>query len=229
MRTINLILIHCSATPEGRAVSMEEIRRWHIEERGFRDIGYHFVIEIDGRVRTGRPLDQVGAHCVGRNRDSIGICYVGGMDAENKTPKDTRTPEQKASLFRLLGVIGSRFPLAHVRGHRDVAPGRACPSYDVKTDMAGPEWQHWYPRQAAVAPKEPVPAAVSQGLLGESLVKLLSTAPPGTVIKGGQGEGAWLVLEAPSQDPPHGQGTVWATVGLDLAVTMHQRAEGAKA
>ena len=78
-RKINYIIVHCTATPEGRWVTNEEITRWH-RARGFRTIGYHYVVYLDGTVHAGRPENEVGAHCQGRNADSIGVCYVGGLD-----------------------------------------------------------------------------------------------------------------------------------------------------
>lgn len=75
MRTITLIIIHCSATPEGRRLDFETCRRDHIRHRGFTDIGYHFYITRDGEIHRGRPLEKVGAHCKNHNRHSIGICY----------------------------------------------------------------------------------------------------------------------------------------------------------
>ena len=77
MRTITLIIIHCSATPEGRRLDFETCRRDHIRHRGFTDIGYHFYITRDGEIHRGRPLEKVGAHCKNHNRHSIGICYEG--------------------------------------------------------------------------------------------------------------------------------------------------------
>jgi len=101
MRTINKIIVHCSATPEGRDVSPEEITRWHVEENGWSDVGYHFIITLDGVVHYGREVERAGAHVRGHNSDSIGICYVGGLD-ENFIAKDTRTEEQKEALVNLL-------------------------------------------------------------------------------------------------------------------------------
>ena len=100
MRTINEIIVHCSATPEGRDYTIAQIRQWHLQ-RGFRDIGYHYVIYRDGTIHTGRPVAQAGAHCTGHNAHSIGVCYVGGVAKDNKTPKDTRTEAQKKSLANL--------------------------------------------------------------------------------------------------------------------------------
>lgn len=134
MRNINLIIVHCSATPEGRNVAMADIDRWH-RERGFDGIGYHYVVYIDGSVHEGRPLNKVGAHCKGHNAHSIGICYVGGVDLNGK-PKDTRTLAQKDALVNLLMRLKRRFPKAVIRGHRDFA-AKACPSFDATKEYAG--------------------------------------------------------------------------------------------
>jgi N-acetylmuramoyl-L-alanine amidase len=96
LRKINEIIIHCSATPEGRDVTVEEIRQWHLD-RGFNDIGYHYIIDLDGVVHDGRPIEKPGAHCVKHNTHSLSICYIGGTDAHGRA-KDTRTLEQKNHL-----------------------------------------------------------------------------------------------------------------------------------
>ena len=101
MRTITLLIVHCSATPQGVALGFEDCRRDHIHHRGFRDIGYHFYLTRNGKIHRGRPLEKIGAHCLNHNRHSIGICYEGGLDAAS-FPADTRTLEQKASLLALL-------------------------------------------------------------------------------------------------------------------------------
>lgn len=129
MRQINEIIVHCAATREGRDFTVEDITRWH-KARGFATIGYHYVIYRDGSIHEGRPLGQVGAHCVGHNKHSIGICYIGGCASDGKTPKDTRTPEQKEALLALLRRLKARFPNATIHGHRDFA-AKACPSYDA--------------------------------------------------------------------------------------------------
>lgn len=134
MRQINQIIWHCAATPEGRDVKIDEIRGWHVRDRGWSDIGYHYVIELDGSVRTGRPLIRAGAHVQGRNANSIGICYVGGTDKKGKA-KDTRTPAQKDALYKLTAELLRRFPGATVHGHNEFA-AKACPSFDVR-----PDWQ----------------------------------------------------------------------------------------
>ena len=121
MRIITLIILHCSATPEGRSLDFEACRRDHIRHRHFRDIGYHFYITRDGVVHTGRPLEQAGAHCKGHNRHSVGICYEGGLDAAGH-PKDTRT---------VVRELKRRFPRALVVGHRDLNPGKDCPCFEA--------------------------------------------------------------------------------------------------
>ena len=109
MRTITLLIIHCSATPQGVCLSLEDCRREHIRHRGFSDIGYHFYITRNGEIHRGRPLEKIGAHCQNHNRHSIGICYEGGLDIRG-TPADTRTPAQRASLVALLRELKRIFP-----------------------------------------------------------------------------------------------------------------------
>jgi len=129
MRRIDQIIVHCTATPAGRETSVDEIRRWHLQ-RGFSDIGYHFVIGLDGCIEDGRPIEKIGAHCKGKNRHSIGICYVGGMDKEMKNWVDTRTPEQCLALEELLWQLKGLFPHAGIYGHNNFST-KACPSFDA--------------------------------------------------------------------------------------------------
>lgn len=133
MRTIKFIIIHCSATPDGYDFTAQDIDRWH-RERGFRKIGYHYVIRLDGTVERGRQLSEVGAHCSGYNKQSVGICYVGGLDAVHLKPADTRTSAQKRALRQLLEHLHTMFPKARVVGHRDLNRHKACPCYDVGSD-----------------------------------------------------------------------------------------------
>ena len=84
MRSINEIIVHCSATREGQHIPVETIKKWHTEGRGWTDIGYHFYIELDGTIKKGRDIDKTGAHCKGHNRNSIGICYCGGVESDGK-------------------------------------------------------------------------------------------------------------------------------------------------
>lgn len=132
MRTITLIIIHCSATPEGRSLSFEECRRDHIMHRHFLDIGYHFYITRDGTVHDGRPIEKVGAHCEGHNSHSIGICYEGGLDANGK-PADTRTEAQRKALKSLVERMHRLFPKALIVGHHDLNPRKACPCFKVNS------------------------------------------------------------------------------------------------
>jgi N-acetylmuramoyl-L-alanine amidase len=132
MRDINKIIIHCSATPEGRDVKTSTIKQWHTA-KGWSDIGYHYVIELDGSVNMGRDIDRIGAHTRGKNTGSIGICYVGGMDANMKNPKDTRTEKQKEGLKCLIKDLIKTYGALTVHGHNEFA-SKACPSFDVKKE-----------------------------------------------------------------------------------------------
>lgn len=136
MRTINRIIIHCSATPEGKDYTVDTIRKWH-KQKGYSDIGYHYVIYRDGSIMKGRPLEKIGAHTVGYNTGSIGICYIGGLAKDCKTPKDTRTKEQKESLLKLVHSLKEQFPNATIHGHNEFA-AKACPSFNV---------QEWYKKE----------------------------------------------------------------------------------
>lgn len=133
-RKVNEIIVHCSATPAGRNVRCADIRRWHTTERGFTDIGYHFLVCLDGTVESGRPLDRPGAHCIGHNRKSIGICYAGGTDGLGN-PADTRTPAQKRALAALISAITTRIGGLSIHGHRDFAP-KACPCFDAAAEYS---------------------------------------------------------------------------------------------
>ncbi len=134
MRKITEIIIHCSATPAGREVTVADIDRWH-RQSGYRCIGYHYVVTLDGTVCEGRPVAEIGAHCKGHNAGSIGVCYVGGLAPDGRTPADTRTPAQRASLLALLRWLRRLYPGAAIRSHRDFAP-KACPSFDATTEYA---------------------------------------------------------------------------------------------
>ena len=130
MRTITLIIIHCSATRVDRRFTFEQCRDDHIRHRRFKDIGYHYYIEIDGTIHKGRDESVVGAHCKNHNAHSIGICYEGGLTTRD-TPADTRTPEQKAALHALLVELKRSYPRALILGHHDLNPQKACPCYNV--------------------------------------------------------------------------------------------------
>jgi N-acetylmuramoyl-L-alanine amidase len=129
MRLVKEIIIHCSATREDQQVSVDTIRDWHLA-KGWNDIGYHFYIDLDGTINKGRDIDKIGAHCKGRNRNSIGICYCGGVESDGKTPKDTRTQEQKDSLLNVLKTLKAMYPEAVIYSHNEFA-AKACPSFDA--------------------------------------------------------------------------------------------------
>lgn len=134
MRKINEIIVHCTATKEGKDYTVADIDRWH-RQRGFKSIGYHWVVYRDGSVFPGRAENIVGAHCKGHNAHSIGVVYIGGLDAEGE-PKDTRTAAQKQALKRLLIGLRKKYPDAAIYGHRDFA-AKACPCFDATKEYAG--------------------------------------------------------------------------------------------
>lgn len=134
MRPINTIYVHCAATRPSMDVGVDEIRKWH-KARGFSDIGYHYVIRRNGRREAGRPLDKVGAHVQGHNTGSVGVCLVGGVNQDDFTKaEDNFTKHQWIELKILLKELtGNIKSIKKIKGHRDVDPGKACPSFDVKT------------------------------------------------------------------------------------------------
>lgn len=135
-RRIDQIVVHCAATPPDVDVGVEEIREWHLE-RGFNDVGYHYVIRRDGYVEDGRPVSKAGAHAKGYNHFSIGVCLVGGVAEDGHTAESNFTRAQYGALEVLLDELTWSHKKAEVLGHRDL-PGVAkdCPSFNVK------EW--WY-------------------------------------------------------------------------------------
>lgn len=134
MRHINEIIIHCSATMPGIDTSAAQIAEYH-RLVGFETIGYHYVIRLDGTLEQGRPVNRIGAHCKGHNANSIGICYIGGLNAHGK-PRDTRTDAQRWTMRKLLLSLLKRFPDARIHGHRDFA-NKACPCFDATAEYAG--------------------------------------------------------------------------------------------
>lgn len=128
MRQINEIIVHCTATKEGQNFKVDDINRWH-KQRGWNMIGYHYVVYLDGTIHQGRSEDQIGAHCLKHNTNSIGVVYVGGLDTEGR-PKDTRTEAQKKGLRQILTELKRKYPKASIHSHKDFAP-KACPSFDA--------------------------------------------------------------------------------------------------
>lgn len=137
----DMIILHCSATPEGRDIKAKDIKHWHVEGNHWQDIGYHYVIDLDGTIESGRDERMVGAHCTNYNSHSIGICYVGGCD-KSMNAKDTRTKEQKISMFKLVQKLMNRYGLTlkQVHCHYEYAQ-KSCPSFPI--DRFRREYQEW--------------------------------------------------------------------------------------
>ena len=129
MRKLTRIILHCTATPDGRHVDVATIREWH-RKRGWSDIGYHFVIYLDGSVHNGRPVEKVGAHVSGHNADTIGVVYVGGTDAAGKA-KDTMNDAQETAFVNLVASLRDKYGALTLHGHNEYA-AKACPSFNVK-------------------------------------------------------------------------------------------------
>lgn len=134
MRPINEIVIHCSATTPKMNIGVEWIRKIHVEQNHWNDIGYHFVITRDGLIDNGRDISKFGAHCKGRNANSVGICLVGGIDAKGK-PEDNFTPEQFTTVQYLIKLLVEQFPsIIKLSGHNEYA-AKACPSFNVSEKL----------------------------------------------------------------------------------------------
>lgn len=134
MLPIKYLTIHCAATPEGRNVSAASVEQWDIQKFGQKS--YHWIVLLDGTKHRSLQDDRRGAHVGGKNTGNIGVCYIGGMDAQMKAPKDTRTPAQKQALREIVAEYRAKYPGIVVRGHRDW-PGvaKACPSFSVATEL----------------------------------------------------------------------------------------------
>ena len=143
MRPIDTIVIHCSATMEGRPFTVDDIDKMH-RRLGWNGVGYHYVIKLDGTSQVGRQMDTIGSHVQGHNSKSIGICYIGGIGANGKA-KDTRTEAQKVTLQKLITELRIKYPAAKFVGHRDLSPDKdgdgvvephewlkQCPCFDVR-------------------------------------------------------------------------------------------------
>ena len=137
MRVIDKIIIHCSATIEEKNFNAQDIATWHIK-KGMKKIGYHFVINLNGKIEKGRSIEDIGSHCLGQNENSIGICYIGGLD-KNRCPKDTRTAAQVRSMDNLIKELLEELRFIQpgltitVHGHREFA-NKACPCFDARQE-----------------------------------------------------------------------------------------------
>lgn len=138
MRPITHIVIHCSATPASMDIGRKEIDAWH-REKGWAGIGYHYVIRRDGTRETGRAELRMGAHVEGHNKNSIGVCLVGGVKrAGGKLVTENNfTPAQWAALEKIVRELHRRYPEAKIVGHRDLNRGKDCPSFSVRDWLAG--------------------------------------------------------------------------------------------
>lgn len=166
------IIIHCSATQEGKNFKASDIDKWH-KQRGFNKIGYHYVIDLDGTVEKGRKENENGAHTVGHNSKSIGICYIGGLEKDGKTPKDTRTQEQKNAMYKLVDSLMKKYniPLNKVYGHYQFA-NKACPSFKMETFKE--EFNKW--KQTNDNSVNVLLTGISEGKYGNILNKILEYA-----------------------------------------------------
>ena len=132
MRAINKLVVHCAYTPPSMDIGADTITEWHVGENGWSDIGYHFVIRRSGVIEKGRPIERPGAHVRGHNRDSIGICLVGGMAEDQSSADCNFTVWQWDALGELLTDLQDEFGYLDICGHRDLDPGKECPCFDVR-------------------------------------------------------------------------------------------------
>lgn len=156
MRSISEIILHCSANGPTSTIGAKEIRDYHVNVRKWKDIGYHYVIKRNGILETGRPIEQVGAHATDHNQHSIGICLVGGVARDGKTPEDNFTKEQFDRLAMLLRDLRVKFPTASIHGHNEFA-NKACPVFSVpkflseygitKNGWDSARWPHFQPKE----------------------------------------------------------------------------------
>lgn len=144
-RVITDIVVHCTATRAWQDFDVDDIRKMH-KAKGWADIGYHYLVKLDGTIQQGRDVDIIGAHVSGHNTHSIGIVYVGGLDNQGKA-KDTRTENQKCALLNLMMDLRRLYPKAKISGHRDFSPDKngdgiltpdeyfkSCPCFDAKAE-----------------------------------------------------------------------------------------------
>lgn len=136
MREINEIIIHCTYTYPDMDIDAETIRKWHVEDNGWSDIGYHFVIKRDGTIEGGRPVERAGAHTKGHNANSIGVAMAGGKARTGELATNF-TAKQWKSLEHLVRTLKNAYPIERVTGHNDYTKTKTCPTFDAKAWAEG--------------------------------------------------------------------------------------------
>jgi hypothetical protein len=187
MRQITEIVVHCTATrpdwwaTRSTAQKVDEVRRWHVEDRGWKDIGYHFLIDRNGKVATGRPLERVGAHVIGHNQGTIGVALFGGHGgATTDAFADHFTPEQDAALRNLLMDLQTRFPaITKISGHHEYA-AKACPCFGVSAWLKSGPQKPVKPRAPQPTPKPEAPATAPNHGLWQAIAAALSALLKGS-------------------------------------------------
>ena len=134
MRKIDRIVIHCTATKPGHDVDISDVREWHVKGNGWTDVGYHYVIKLDGTIQNGRPVRKMGAGVKGHNRDTIHVAYVGGCDNTGQ-PANTMNTAQMGAIYEICTALGRVFGALELIGHNDLTDEKACPSYNVRETM----------------------------------------------------------------------------------------------
>ena len=129
-KSTDYIVIHCAATKASMDIGLTEIRKWHVQDNGWRDVGYHNIIRRNGEVELGRRIRDTGAHAAGYNHKSVSVCMVGGM-AEDNSAENNFTAQQWTALLDLVKQLKSNYPDADVIGHNEISE-KECPSFDVQ-------------------------------------------------------------------------------------------------
>jgi len=135
MRKIHRIILHCSATKPDHDVTMDDLRTWHVDGNGWKDVGYHYSIRLDGTLEVGRPVQKVGAGVKGHNTDTVHVCYIGGLDDTGK-PANTLNDDQRATLYTVCTSLVRVFGPLELMGHNDLTDEKECPSFRVSTELA---------------------------------------------------------------------------------------------
>lgn len=199
MRAINELIWHCTATPAGREVTRAEIDSWH-KARGWKGIGYHKVVHLDGSVSEGRPESEVGAHVEGHNTGTIGYTYVGGVDGQ-MNPLDTRTLAQRATMERLTREAIQRYGLKKVSGHHDYA-AKACPCFPARAEYAPLLGGSVRPTPVTNNGRTAIGAgtvtADSLNLRDRPNGTITGSMPRGTKLQIHGGDGDWLLVQTPA-------------------------------